>query len=187
MEKKICKYCKSEIDIDAKICPMCRKRQGKFPVGTLLWIVFFCFLLLLRIFVIPSVKADLEVQKNEGKGADNPQKIGEAYMLVLSRNTPSYMDKYYDRTMNNEEIKATMQEMVQEFAASDFGEINMSGVQYSVGEQYVEGNVTVVEVTISYSEKGFFGGDSIFGNSNVVTIYCHKGPTPEGEKWFIGI
>ena len=25
---KVCKYCKSEIDAKAKICPNCRKKQG---------------------------------------------------------------------------------------------------------------------------------------------------------------
>ena len=32
---KICKYCKSEIDAKAKICPNCRKKQG----GKLKWII----------------------------------------------------------------------------------------------------------------------------------------------------
>ena len=32
---KVCKYCKSEIDAKAKICPNCRKKQG----GKLKWII----------------------------------------------------------------------------------------------------------------------------------------------------
>ena len=28
-DKKICKYCKSKIDAKAKICPNCKKKQGK--------------------------------------------------------------------------------------------------------------------------------------------------------------
>jgi hypothetical protein len=28
MANKLCKYCKSEIHVDAKICPICKKRQG---------------------------------------------------------------------------------------------------------------------------------------------------------------
>lgn len=32
---KVCKYCKSEIDVKAKICPNCRKKQG----GKLKWII----------------------------------------------------------------------------------------------------------------------------------------------------
>ena len=28
MDKKKCKYCQSEIDKKAKICPNCRKKQG---------------------------------------------------------------------------------------------------------------------------------------------------------------
>lgn len=34
-QTKICKYCKSEIAADAKICPNCRKKQG----GKLKWII----------------------------------------------------------------------------------------------------------------------------------------------------
>ena len=42
---KICKYCKSEIPADAKICPNCRKKQGPkiwlFIVGAIILIAIF--------------------------------------------------------------------------------------------------------------------------------------------------
>ena len=36
---KICKYCKTEIPYDAKICPHCRKKQG-MGIITKIFIVF---------------------------------------------------------------------------------------------------------------------------------------------------
>lgn len=36
---KKCKYCKSEIDIKAKVCPQCRKKLG-IPVGMVILIIF---------------------------------------------------------------------------------------------------------------------------------------------------
>lgn len=36
---KICKYCKSEIDYGAKICPHCRKRQNMHPVLAVILII----------------------------------------------------------------------------------------------------------------------------------------------------
>lgn len=33
---KICKYCKTEIPYDAKVCPQCRKKQGKGLVAKIL-------------------------------------------------------------------------------------------------------------------------------------------------------
>lgn len=41
-DKKKCKYCKSEIDKKAKICPMCRKKQGnKTPIIIIVIIILF--------------------------------------------------------------------------------------------------------------------------------------------------
>lgn len=36
-ETKLCKYCKSEIPYDAKVCPHCRKKQT--PNGCLIAII----------------------------------------------------------------------------------------------------------------------------------------------------
>lgn len=39
MEKKLCKYCKSEIDKKAKLCPNCRKKQGLGKLGTIIVVI----------------------------------------------------------------------------------------------------------------------------------------------------
>lgn len=42
MDTKKCRHCKSEIPIDAKVCPVCRKKQGKkiWPVIIAVILVF---------------------------------------------------------------------------------------------------------------------------------------------------
>lgn len=40
---KKCKYCKSEIEKDAKICPNCKKKQNKIPVWVIIIIVVVIF------------------------------------------------------------------------------------------------------------------------------------------------
>lgn len=37
---KKCKYCKSEIEKDAKICPVCKKKQKQFPIWLRIFGVF---------------------------------------------------------------------------------------------------------------------------------------------------
>lgn len=44
-ETKLCKYCKSEIPYDAKVCPHCRKKQT--PNGCLIAIIVIVVLLIL--------------------------------------------------------------------------------------------------------------------------------------------
>ena len=46
---KLCKYCKSEIAIDAKICPYCRKKQRKGIIRAILLIILGFFLMMVGI------------------------------------------------------------------------------------------------------------------------------------------
>ena len=57
---KKCKYCQSEIDQKAKVCPKCGKKQGNFfqkhPVLTVfLALILFCLVFLMA---LPSIAAD---------------------------------------------------------------------------------------------------------------------------------
>ena len=60
MEKgtKVCKYCKTEIPKDAKVCPNCRKKQG----GIGKWIV-------IAVIVVALIAAI------SGGGEDKPKKV----------------------------------------------------------------------------------------------------------------
>lgn len=70
---KICKYCKSEIPADAKICPYCRKKQKG---GKLKWII----LAVIVIIIIAAVA---------GGGSDEPEKVekGSGNTASTSGNT----------------------------------------------------------------------------------------------------
>lgn len=55
---KKCKFCRKEIDINATICPYCRKKQKKNHLGTLLAILIFLIVIIAILLAIPDTKDD---------------------------------------------------------------------------------------------------------------------------------
>lgn len=53
MGKKLCKYCKEEIDINAKVCPHCR-RTLNFSIGRVLLVVLIIILGFIVLFAPAS-------------------------------------------------------------------------------------------------------------------------------------
>lgn len=123
---------------------------------------------------------------NRGKGADDPTAVARAYLLCCQYRDTSYIEKYLDETWDNNNIMESLEEYFQEMDAINFGEINMSGVTYDVGEEYERKGYTCVSVTIHFAEKGFFGGNTILGYSGETTLVLHMRNTLNGEKWFMG-
>lgn len=74
MEKgtKVCKYCKTEIPKDAKVCPNCRKKQG----GIGKWIV-------IAVIVVVLIAAMSGGSEDKNK---NPQKVGEDKVTTSDTN-----------------------------------------------------------------------------------------------------
>ena len=61
-QKKLCKYCKTEIPKNAKICPNCKKKQG----GLAKWIAILVIVVIIIIAIASGDDKD-----------SNPQKVGE--------------------------------------------------------------------------------------------------------------
>lgn len=59
--KKICKYCKSEIDVEAKVCPVCKRdlRFGNNPI----WLIPIFILIVIGLYFYLSPNAPLKVRE----------------------------------------------------------------------------------------------------------------------------
>ena len=79
---KQCRYCKSEIDSKAKLCPNCRKKQG-MPK----WLIFF-FIFLVIIIVASSGGDDMESSSSGNSGTTNSS---EKFSYTID---DSYSDGY---------------------------------------------------------------------------------------------
>lgn len=55
---KKCKFCRKEIDINATICPYCRKKQKNNHLGTLLTILLFLIVLIAILSIVPTKSDD---------------------------------------------------------------------------------------------------------------------------------
>ena len=90
---KKCKYCKSEIEKDAKICPVCKKKQGKHK----LLIVFIIIIIIGIIVAIAGVDGESEENNKEKFSytitSSAPDKANFAYYIegVVTNN----LDKDY--------------------------------------------------------------------------------------------
>ena len=108
---KICKYCKTEIPYDAKVCPQCRKKQG----GGLLKKI----LIALGIIILLSIMFGGE--EDEEKPSDsNPKSVG---------------------TVENENEKNEDTEVVDnEFSVGEIVETSNLKISYISAEEYVSDN-----------------------------------------------
>lgn len=109
---KICKYCKSEIPADAKICPHCRKKQGG---GKLKWII-------IAIIIIIIIAAAA------GGGSDKPKKVENTASESVAAVNGTETEKAAD-TQNNTEQKAAA-ETKDTFTIGDTAEFD--GIQVTL-------------------------------------------------------
>ena len=75
-QTKICKFCKTEIPTDAKICPNCRKKQTSMLRKTAKILLLFCIAAFLLTFC-----SNVQKFKNENNKDKNPRKISEGSSL----------------------------------------------------------------------------------------------------------
>lgn len=89
---KLCKHCKTEIPMDAKVCPNCRKKQS----GFMKWII-------IAVIVVIIIVALASGGDSESPSDKNPKKVGES-----TENTETQNDtKEVNNTFNVGDIVET--------------------------------------------------------------------------------
>lgn len=81
---KKCKYCQTEIDSKAKICPNCKKKQGKPK-----WLI--ALIVIVVIMIIASVAGGNEENAKEGNVSNGDNKPTEKFTYEV---TKQYADEY---------------------------------------------------------------------------------------------
>lgn len=81
---KKCKHCQTEIDAKAKICPNCRKKQGKPK-----WLIALIFIVVIMIIV--SATGGNKENAKEGNVSNEDNKPTEKFTYEV---TKQYVDKY---------------------------------------------------------------------------------------------
>ncbi len=81
---KKCKYCQTEIDSKAKICPNCKKKQGKPK-----WLIV--LIVIIAIMIIASVAGGNEDNAKEGNVSNGDNKPAEKFTYEV---TKQYADEY---------------------------------------------------------------------------------------------
>lgn len=136
--KKLCKYCKSEIPWEAKICPNCRKKQG----GKVKWVIIG----IVAIAIIGSVAG----------GKDNDDKVNkvDSTEVVTQKHENSAPETTTEKETSKEDLKFKLGETAE---YKDI-QVTMTNVTESNGSDFIkpkDGNVFVLvefEIT-NNSEK----------------------------------
>lgn len=89
---KKCKYCQSEIDVKAKICPNCKKKQRKIPI----WLTI--IIVILVIAAIGNISNDTNNNSNNSNKSNNSKsKITtkkEEKFSIIEGTEKGYSDDY---------------------------------------------------------------------------------------------
>lgn len=96
---KKCKYCKSDIDIKAKICPNCGKKQGK-RIGLIVVIIFVFFII---ISIVSS--GDDSASKKKSTSSNLTQEAKFSYDISNTYLGDYNMGYYIEGTITNNKDK----------------------------------------------------------------------------------
>lgn len=95
---KLCKYCKSEIPADAKICPNCRKKQGKS--GCLIAVIAVVVILVL-VGIASGGGSDDKTSSSSSQGSTTAQSSSSATSSASSEETVTYTAYTVDEMMDD--------------------------------------------------------------------------------------
>lgn len=95
---KLCKYCKSEIPAGAKICPNCRKKQGKS--GCLIAIIAVVVILVL-VGIASGGGSDDKTSSSSSQGSTTAQSSSSATSSASSEETVTYTAYTVDEMMDD--------------------------------------------------------------------------------------
>lgn len=99
MDKKKCKYCQSEIDKKAKICPNCRKKQG-MPK----WLIAIIVVVVIAIFASAGGGSEESGNANNGGSGTNTQKV-EKFTYNVTNEYQDTFSYYIEGTVKNNKDK----------------------------------------------------------------------------------
>ena len=141
---KKCKYCQSDIDDKAKICPNCRKKQGP---KVLKWVLIAVFgLLLVSCFSGEDTEKEVDFKKNY---TQNEVVIFNdvKYSIVKVEKTQG-TNKYVKPAEGNEFVKVTLK--IENFSdkkitynALDWQMVNADGVEDAWGTYTADDDITL--------------------------------------------
>jgi len=162
-EKKLCKYCKSEIPKDAKICPHCRKKQ-KGKAGLIALIV------IAVIAVIGII----------GSGGDDTSKIDNSTATTNSDETAtpaSDTDSDGDTTETESDTEAEGEEASDESSGSD-GVVEVGGSYEDNGLKF-----TVTSSELDYQVEDQYGLYALDDGYVYLAVSFTFENTGDGDKY----
>lgn len=138
---KKCKYCKSEIDKEAKICPICKQKQGNKIVNAIvkylvIWLVIYA-LIMGGLFVISkSFNQDTKIDKNKIYEMNERIEFKDSAITVLSYTTREKESDIWSAGDGNEFYIITIKfenlsSSEKGFYSTDFKLIDTNGETYS--------------------------------------------------------
>lgn len=95
---KKCRYCKSEIDSSAKICPNCRKKQG-IPT----WIIVAIVIMILAI--IAATSSDNSTNNGDTNSKNSNGQIVEKFSHTVTNEYSDSFTHYIEGTVTNNKDK----------------------------------------------------------------------------------
>lgn len=98
---KKCKYCQTEIDLKAKICPNCRKPQGA-PIWV---VVLIFFLIFVALFSSNGSDTSDTTNNSNNNGSTNSGSNGEKFSYTISDSYSNGFSYYIEGIVTNNRDK----------------------------------------------------------------------------------
>lgn len=141
---KKCKYCKSEIDDEAKICPKCNKKQGLhiIKLGTLIII-----LIAIVVVVTGGSNSDKENRRKEFAQSEIANYENVEYSIIKVEKTQG-TSEYVKPKAGYEYVKVTLKisnksDKKISYNALDWQMVNSNGVEDAWGTYTVDDDITL--------------------------------------------
>lgn len=149
MKTKLCKYCKTEIDAGAKICPNCKKKQGGFPVKGII-------IALVVLALIGAAAGGNGNKKDENTANQSKKPTGQESQEVSNNNVS-------DTTADTEHVESDEPE-----SSAEHYEVDLSAGNYTAGVDIPAGtyNLSATGGSGNVSSSNMYSGglNEVMGN-----------------------
>lgn len=156
---KVCKYCKTEIPYDAKVCPQCRKKLKKGPLSKII-IVLIVFGLFSALFGsdddADSKPAEDVVQETETQDAEQSEATEEIDTnedAVVEDNVPTEYKSALNKAYDYAEVMHMSKKGIYNQLTSEYGEqFTEEAAQYAMDNIDVDWKANALAKAKDYSE-----------------------------------
>ena len=156
---KICKYCKTEIPYDAKVCPQCRKKQKKGITSK----IIIAFIVLGVLGSLFGSDEEADTTPEEDVVQETTSQIEETEVQEVEDDVPTEYKSALNKAYSYAEVMHMFKKGIYDQRTSEYGEqFTEEAAQYAMDNIDVDWNANALANAANYSDTMYMSKKGIY-------------------------